>query len=107
VAKPSEIGADDIVIARKGVAEGIDPRDPEMPAETVGSSAASAPPQTPPAQRQEVARQSRAGGMVDQAREVQPVAVTPDPSAVVPRSARSCACLSRSRSGYGPGPFNA
>ena len=76
MAKPAEMGSDDIVIVRKGDAKGVDPRDGTAPG--VEPERPQAAP--PPGMRQDVATQGRAGGMEPISRE----AVTPDPLMTVP-----------------------
>jgi hypothetical protein len=77
VAKPAEMGSDDIVVVRKGGAKGVDPREGAVPAAEPAPQPPAPPPQ--PEMRQEVVVQGRGGGVQEVPREPSRTAVIPDP----------------------------
>jgi hypothetical protein len=78
VAKPAEMGSDDIVIVRKGGAKGVDPSEGAALGD-LSVRQPSAPPQQQPEVRQEVATQGRAGEVEQLTRQPSRTAVIPDP----------------------------
>jgi hypothetical protein len=77
VAKPAEMGSDDIVIVRKGGAKGVDPSEGAALGDGPVRQPSAPPPQ--PEVRQEVATQGRAGEVEQLTRQPSHTAVIPDP----------------------------